>query len=76
MLYLDYSALPSNSFYNNNVAPIDDNTVPTPNPNIETALQSCASSSSLFGVVTTDQDIGAALQQLFLAATATVHLAQ
>ena len=76
VLYLDYSALPSNSFYNNNVAPIDDNTVPTPNPNIETALQSCASSSSLFGVVTTDQDIGAALQQLFLAATATVHLAQ
>lgn len=76
VLYLDYSALPSNSFYNSNVAPIDDNTVPTPNPNIATALQSCASSPSLFGKVTTDQDIGAALQQLFLTATTAVHLAR
>jgi Flp pilus assembly protein TadG len=76
VLYLDYSALPNNAFYNSNVEPIDDNTVPTPNPNIETELQSCASSPSLFGVVTTNQDIGAALQQLFLASTATVHLAQ
>ena len=76
VLYLDYSALPGNSFYNSNVKPIDDNTVPTPNPNIATALQSCASSPSLFGKVTTNQDIGAALQQLFLASTATVHLAQ
>jgi hypothetical protein len=76
VLYLDYSPLPSNSFYNSNVAPIDDNTVPTPKSNIATALQSCASSSSLFAKVTTDQDIGAALQQLFITATTTVHLAQ
>ncbi|HTJ02303.1 MAG TPA: TadE/TadG family type IV pilus assembly protein [Methylovirgula sp.] len=76
VLYLDYSPLPGNSFYNANVQPIDDNTVPAPNPNIATALQSCASSSSLFAKVTTDQDIGAALQQLFITATTTVHLAQ
>jgi Flp pilus assembly protein TadG len=76
VLYLDYSPLPSNSFYTSYVKPIDDNTVPTPNPNIATALQSCASSSSLFAKVTTDQDIGAALQQLFLTATTAVHLAQ
>jgi Flp pilus assembly protein TadG len=87
VLYLDYSnldttvsGLPSsattNSFYTSYVQPFDDNTSPTPNPNIETALQSCASSPALFGKVSTDQDIGAALQQLFLNATATVHLAQ
>jgi Flp pilus assembly protein TadG len=76
VLYLDYSPLPSNSFYNSNVQPIDDNTVPTPNPNISSALQACASSPSLFAKVTTDQDIGAALQQLFLTATTTVHLAR
>lgn len=76
VLYLDYSALPSNSFYNTYVQPIDDNTVPAPNPNIATALQSCASSPSLFAKVSTDQDIGAALQQLFITATTTVHLAR
>jgi Flp pilus assembly protein TadG len=84
VLYLDYSDLDTtvngtsftNSFYDQHVKPFDDNTSPTPNPNIETALQSCASSPSLFGKVTTDGDIAGALQQLFLAATATVHLAQ
>jgi Flp pilus assembly protein TadG len=76
VLYLDYSPLPGNSFYNSNVQPIDDNTVPAPNPNISTALQACASSPSLFAKVTTDQDIGAALQQLFITATTTVHLAR
>ncbi len=76
VLYLDYSALPSNSFYTSNVAPIDNNTSPAPSPNIQTALQACASSPDLFAKVTTDQDIGAALQQLFLAATANVYLAQ
>ncbi len=59
-----------------NVAPIDNNTSPAPSPNIETALQSCASTPDLFATVTTDQDIGTALQQLFLAATANVYLAQ
>jgi len=87
VLYLDYSnldttvtGLPSsattNSFYTSYVQPFDDNTSPLPNPNIATALESCASSPALFGEVTTDQDIGAALQQLFLNATSTVHLAQ
>jgi Flp pilus assembly protein TadG len=85
VLYLDYSDLDttlpdgqsfSNSFFNSYVSPIDENTSPTANPNIESALESCASSPQLFGKVTTGQDIAAALQQLFLAATATVHLAQ
>jgi hypothetical protein len=68
VLYLNYTPLPSNSFYASNVQPIDNNTVPTPNPNIETALQACASTPSLFTSVTTDQDIGAALQSLFTTA--------
>lgn len=68
VLYLNYTPLPSNSFYVGNVQPFDNNTSPTPNPNIATALQSCASSPSLFTEVTTDQDISAALQALFTAA--------
>ncbi len=84
VLYLDYSDLDTtvngqsftNPFFDSHVSPIDENTSPTANPNIETALQSCASSPNLFGKVTTDQDIATALQQLFLNATATVHLAQ
>lgn len=68
VLYLNYSALPSNSFYNGNVKPFDSNTVPTPNPNNATALQSCASSPSLYTEVSTDQDISTALQSLFTAA--------
>jgi Flp pilus assembly protein TadG len=84
VLYLDYSDLDttvnglsfSNSFYDSNVAPYDDNTSPTPSPNIATTLQSCASSPSLYQEVTTDQDIGAALKALFLNATATARLAQ
>ena len=77
VLYLNYSALPSNSFYNSNVAPIDNNTSPTPSPNIATALQACASSPSLFTEVTTDQDISAALQALFTtAANQAAHLTE
>jgi hypothetical protein len=68
VLYLNYTPLPSNSFYTSNVQPIDNNTVPTPNPNIETALQACASTPSLFTSVTTDQDITAALESLFTTA--------
>jgi Flp pilus assembly protein TadG len=84
VLYLDYSDLDAqlngidfdNSYYDGNVEPFDDNTSPTPNPNILSTLQSCASSPSLFQTVTTNQDIGAALNALFLSATATAHLAQ
>jgi Flp pilus assembly protein TadG len=84
VLYLDYSDLDttvngisfSNSYYDNNVAPFDDNTSPTPNPNIATQLQACASSSSLYQKVTSDQDITAALNALFLSATATAQLTQ
>ena len=82
VLYLDYSDLKTsvnqlnfdNSFYESNVEPFDDNTSPTPNPNIATQLQSCASSPSLYQTVSTDQDIGTALKALFLNATATAHL--
>lgn len=82
VLYLNYSDLDAqlngisfdNSFYDGNVAPFDDNTSPTPNPNIAATLQSCASSPSLYQEVTTDQDIGTALNALFLSATATAHL--
>jgi Flp pilus assembly protein TadG len=76
VLYLNYSSLPNNSFYTTNVAPFDNNETPTPNPNIATQLQSCASSPSLYQEVTTDQDIGTALKALFLNATATAHLTQ
>jgi hypothetical protein len=77
VLYLNYTPLPSNSFYNSNVAPIDNNTVPTPSPNIATSLQACASSPALYTQVTTDQDIGTALQALFTAAaTQAAHLTQ
>ncbi len=65
VLYLNYSPLPSNSFYNSNVEPIDNNSAGPPNPNIATALQACASSPSLYTEVSTDQDISAALQALF-----------
>ena len=77
VLYLNYSPLPSNSFYTSNVQPIDNNTTPTPNPNIATALQSCASTPSLYTEVSTDQDISAALQALFTtAANQAAHLTQ
>jgi Flp pilus assembly protein TadG len=68
VLYLNYSPLPNNSFYNSNVEPIDNNTSPTPNPNIATALQSCASTPSLYTEVTDDADITAALEALFTTA--------
>jgi Flp pilus assembly protein TadG len=77
VLYLNYSPLPNNSFYNSNVEPIDNNTSPTPNPNIATALQSCASTPSLYTEVTDDADITAALEALFTtAANQAAHLSQ
>jgi Flp pilus assembly protein TadG len=68
VLYLNYSPLPNNSFYNSNVEPIDNNSAGPPNPNIATALQSCASTPSLYTEVTDDADITAALESLFTTA--------
>ena len=69
VLYTTYLPLPTNSFYNSNIAPFQ--------PNIGTNLQNCASSPSLYYPVSTDGDITAALQALFNQAVASVaHLTQ
>lgn len=67
ILYTSYLPLPSNSFYNSNVAPFQSE--------ISRNLQSCAS-PGLFSEVSTDGDISAALAALFQAAVATAHLTQ
>lgn len=66
-LYLTYYPLPTNSFYNSNIAPFQ--------PNIPTAAQNCAS-PGLFFQVSTDGDITGAMQSLFARAVATAHLLQ
>jgi Flp pilus assembly protein TadG len=65
VLYTTYLPLPTNAWYNSYIAPFQ--------PNIGTTLQSCAS-PGLYFQVSTDQDISAALVQLFQAAVATAHL--
>jgi len=64
-LYTTYQPLPTNSFYENNVASFQ--------PNIATDAQNCAS-PGLFYQVSTDGDINAALQTLFQEAVATARL--
>jgi Flp pilus assembly protein TadG len=65
ILYTEYFPLPTNSWYNTYIAPIQGN--------IGTTLQSCAS-SGLFYEVGLGQDISTALQQLFQSAVDSAHL--
>jgi Flp pilus assembly protein TadG len=65
VLYTTYLPLPTNSWYNTYIAPFQ--------PNIGPTLQSCAS-PGLYYAVTTDDDISAALIDLFNSAVATAHL--
>jgi hypothetical protein len=65
VLYTAYLPLPTNDWYNTYISPFQ--------PNIGTNLQSCAS-PNLYYQVTTDQDISAALIELFNTAVATAHL--
>jgi Flp pilus assembly protein TadG len=68
VLYTTYLPLPTNDWYNQYIAPFQ--------PNIGPNLQSCAS-PGLYYAVTTDQDISAALINLFNTAVATApHLTQ
>lgn len=66
VLYTEYLPLPTNSWYNQYISPFQ--------PNIAANMQSCAS-PGLYTAVTTDGDISAALNNLFLTAVAqTSHL--
>jgi len=67
VLYTTYLPLPTNSWYNTYISPFQ--------PNIGSNMKNCAS-PGLFFQVTTDQDISAALNQLFDTAVATAHLTQ
>ena len=67
VLYTDYFPLPTNSWYNTYISPIQASIGPT--------LQNCAS-SGLYYEVGLGQDISAALGQLFQAAVASEHLTQ
>jgi Flp pilus assembly protein TadG len=67
ILYTDYLAVPSNSFYVSNVAPIQSDIGP--------ALQACAS-PGLFYDAAIGSDLGAALSALFAAVTQPGHLTQ
>jgi hypothetical protein len=64
-LYTTYNPLPTNSFYNNNVAPFQDQ--------IGQQAQACAS-DGLFFEVGTNGDISAALAALFQKAVSTARL--
>ncbi|MHB8286547.1 MAG: TadE/TadG family type IV pilus assembly protein [Caulobacteraceae bacterium] len=64
-LYLTYNPLPTNSFYNSNIASFQSRIGP--------AAQACAS-AGLYQEVATDQDVTAALNSLFQAAVATARL--
>jgi Flp pilus assembly protein TadG len=69
VLYTTYYPVTSNSWYNSTVAPFISQ--------VPGNLQACASSPNLFFQVSTDGDITAAMQQLFLNAVATApHLTQ
>ena len=67
VIYTTYNPLPTNGFYNTYVAPFQ--------PQIPTALQSCAS-PGLFFQVDTGGDINSAMQALFTKAVGTAHLVQ
>lgn len=67
VLYTTYYPLPTNSWYNTYIAPIQSNIGPT--------LQSCAS-PGLYYEVSTGGDISVALSSLFQTAVATAHLSQ
>jgi Flp pilus assembly protein TadG len=67
VLYTEYFPLPTNSWYNTYIAPIQGSIGPQ--------LQSCAS-SGLFYEVGLGQDISTALQELFQSAVASAHLTQ
>lgn len=67
ILYTTYKPLPTNSFYNNHVAPFQNNIGPT--------LQACAS-TGLYSVVDTGGDISTALQTLTSKALKSSHLTQ
>jgi len=64
-LYLEYYPLPTNSWYNTNIAPFQ--------AQIATDAQNCAS-SGLYFEVTTGGDISTAMSDLFLKAVATARL--
>jgi Flp pilus assembly protein TadG len=64
-LYLTYYPLPTNGFYNSNIAPFQ--------PQIATAAQNCAS-AGLYFEVSTGGDINAAMTALFQKAVSTAHL--
>jgi Flp pilus assembly protein TadG len=66
-LYLTYYPLPTNGFYNANIAPFQNQ--------IAADAQSCAS-PGLFFEVSTGGDVNAAMQALFKKAVATAHLTQ
>ena len=66
-LYTTYNPLPTNNFYNNNIAPFQSQ--------IATAAQNCAS-PGLFFEVNTGGDISAAMTTLFQKAIATARLTQ
>lgn len=65
VLYTSYLPLPTNGFYNGNVAPFQ--------PQIAGNMQNCAS-PGLYFQVSTDQDISAAMAALFQQAVATARL--
>jgi Flp pilus assembly protein TadG len=67
VLYTEYLPLPTNSWYNDWIAPFQSQ--------IGTNLQSCAS-PGLFFQVTTDGDISAAMQALFQQAISSARLSQ
>jgi len=67
VLYTEYLPLPTNSWYNTYIAPIQNNIAPT--------LQSCAS-PGLYFEVDTGGDISAALAQLFQLAVQSSYLAK
>jgi Flp pilus assembly protein TadG len=67
VLYTAYLPLPTNSWYNNWIAPFQNQISPN--------MQSCASPGMFFSV-TTDGDIAAAMQTLFAQAISTARLIQ
>ena len=67
VLYTEYLPLPTNTWYNTYIAPIQNNIAPS--------LQSCAS-PGLFFQVNTGGDISGALSQLFQYAIQTAYLSQ
>jgi hypothetical protein len=65
VLYTDYLPLPTNAWYNDWIAPFQNQISPN--------MESCASPGMFFSV-TTDGDITAAMQTLFQQAVATARL--